>query len=128
LFREKPLKQSIKTIIACILESSEKEMRNQLSYLLPTLSEDDKFDLFEEISKILIDLTESDKLDILSINSVKDINEVYADAIETQTKMSKLINKVEIACSIIQPISDHSLRGTMFYLDKEVESQQSPQH
>lgn len=117
------MNSKIKSIVETIIESSRADIKAQIKYLEPTLSFDEKLDIYLALNDTICELTKEDKLEVITLNQNTNINDAYEKAIAESEKMTKLIDKVEFAASLIQPISDHSLRGTLFYMEKELTPQ-----
>ena len=117
------MKTKIEKIFKSIFEANKKDIKNQITYLADTLTETEKFELYEALMQSITELTKEDKI---SIPIDPHLNKAYAELIERQERLTTLIEKIEFAASLIQPISDHSIRGTLFYLNKVLNDSHKP--
>ena len=111
----------IKTIIESLISAPMKEVRTQVSYLSFSLTEEEKFDLYEKLSSLLATFAEDYKIEKKSTSEITNLNAEYTELVKARISYEDFVSKVDYILSKIQPISDHSIRGTLHYIKKNID-------
>lgn len=113
--------QKIKSIIEQLISSSMKEVKTQLGYLTLSLSEEETYVLYEELSALLVLFSQEFKHETNPTSDISNINSEYAALIQSLKDYSQFVDKIDYILTNIQPLSDHSIRGTIRFLKRNID-------
>lgn len=113
--------QKIKSIIEQLISSPIEEVKTQLSYLTFSLSEEETYLLYEELSSLLVLFSQEFKHETNATSDISNINSEYAALIQSLEDYSQFIDKIDYILANIQPLSDHSIRGTIRFLKRNLD-------
>ena len=108
----------IKSILASIVECSLDSTRKHLSHILPTLDLETRLILYEKLCTHYSELTENTKISSSDDSFVNDFRDSYFELIHSKYQYEQVLERLDLAISLVQPLSDHSIRGTLFFIEK----------
>ena len=104
------------SIVKTIIESSNQDIRTQIEYISMSFTEDDRCELYLYIleTQALLINESTEQLNNIQI-------EEYSQYLQDKDhELNHIIEKLELAASILKPLSDHSIRGTIRFMKKHL--------
>lgn len=102
------------SIIKTILESSEQDIKTQVAYIKMSFTEDNLCELYLHLleTQALLINESSEQLQNLQVK------DDFLNSQCKETEFNHLIDKLDLAASLLKPLSDHSIRGTIRFMKK----------